>query len=263
MPIPENTERDLTVNSLYMLVLEMRMQSKEALAARVMQNDQQFITLQLQIDHNNAATRDIEQQMDLRYQQRFDAQGEAVNAALTAAEKAVNAALIAADRAVAKAEVAAEKRFEAVNEFRGTLADQATMLLPRSEADARFSSIAERWDQFSGALSKIELEAKSAVRREDLKPINEAIDKLRDANATHAGKAMGMGTMVTFGLAVLAIMVSLGGILYHSESVNPTVGADTKRVDDLISQTNEQNRQMGARMDALSGRLNQTTVQPK
>ncbi len=49
---------------------------------------------------------------DRRYEQRFEAQEQAVTAALNAAKEAVQ-----------KAEVAAEKRFDAVNEFRGQLAE--------------------------------------------------------------------------------------------------------------------------------------------
>jgi hypothetical protein len=51
---------------------------------------------------------------DLRYQQRFDAQQEALVAALNAQKEAVAAALMAADRAVAKAELANDKRFDSV-----------------------------------------------------------------------------------------------------------------------------------------------------
>ena len=54
----------------------------------------------------------------------FIAQEKAVSAALVQQEKAVAAALAAAKEAVLKAEVAADKRFEAVNEFRGQLTDQ-------------------------------------------------------------------------------------------------------------------------------------------
>ena len=86
----------------------------------------------------------ILEEMDRRYQQRYEAQQEGVAAALAAQEKAVNAALIAADRAVIKAELAAEKRFEAVNEFRATLADQAATLMPRAEAEARIQAMAEK-----------------------------------------------------------------------------------------------------------------------
>jgi hypothetical protein len=57
-------------------------------------------------------------EMDLRYQQRYDASNLALNAALLAAEKAVATAMIAAEKAVQKAEVAADKRFDLLNELR-------------------------------------------------------------------------------------------------------------------------------------------------
>lgn len=50
-----------------------------------------------------------------------------------AMDRNVSAALSDADKAVAKAEAATEKRFEGVNEFRQTLADQAARLMPRAE----------------------------------------------------------------------------------------------------------------------------------
>lgn len=75
---------------------------------------------------------------DRQYNQRFEAQEKAVNAALIAAKEAVNAALAAAQTAVNKAEIANEKRLDNQNEFRGQLKDQAANLMPRSEADARF-----------------------------------------------------------------------------------------------------------------------------
>lgn len=61
---------------------------------------------------------------------------------------------------------------------------------------------------------------------------------------------------------VLAVLVSLFGI-FHQPAGNPTVGADTKRVDDLIAARSAETTQriadqaaMIARLDALSGRLN-------
>lgn len=187
-------------------------------------------------------------QMDLRYQQRFDAQGEAVAAALVSAEKAVNSALVAADRAVAKAEIAAEKRFEAVNEFRGTLADQASMLLPRSEADARFQAISDGMSSLGTNIAKIELELRSvstlSVHREDLKPINDALDKLRDIAATSGGKDVGGARVVSVAAAGLALLVSFAGVyiaasrqsapVTTSATLVPAVVDNTKRVDDLI-----------------------------
>ena len=81
---------------------------------------------------------------DKRYEQRFIAQEGAVSSALMSQEKAVGAALVAADRAVSKVETANEKRFEAVNEFRAQLADQAAGFIPRNEATIRFDSVIDR-----------------------------------------------------------------------------------------------------------------------
>jgi len=73
---------------------------------------------------------------DLRDQQRFDAQKEALAAAMTSADKAVIAALTAQKEAVAKAEMAANDRAEAANGLRGLLADQASTFVPRIEFNA-------------------------------------------------------------------------------------------------------------------------------
>jgi len=92
---------------------------------------------------------------DLRYQQRFDAQSAAVNAAfasqqtamstaLVTAEKAVLVAQAAADRAVSKAELAADKRFESVNEFRKTLDDQQRTLMPRPEVNVMVNALSDK-----------------------------------------------------------------------------------------------------------------------
>ena len=82
-----------------------------------------------------AHLRELINERDRRYEQRFEAQRTAVDAALAAQEKAV-----------AKAETAAEKRFESVNEFRGQLADQAARLLPRAESDVAFAGVREKID---------------------------------------------------------------------------------------------------------------------
>lgn len=61
---------------------------------------------------------------DKRDEQRFQANKEAINAALLAAEKAV-----------VKAEAAAEKRFEGTNEFRAQLDDQAKTFASNEKVD--------------------------------------------------------------------------------------------------------------------------------
>lgn len=82
---------------------------------------------------------------------------EFVNDKIAALEKGIDArfesviqatsnALAAADRAVNKAESASEKRFDAVNEFRETLADQQRNLMPRSEAELLIKALNEKID---------------------------------------------------------------------------------------------------------------------
>lgn len=89
---------------------------------------------------------------DRQYQQRFEGQEKAVNAALIAAKEAVNAALAAAKEAVNKAETANEKRLDNQNEFRGQLKDQASTLLPRNEADIRFKAIESDLQRINNAV---------------------------------------------------------------------------------------------------------------
>lgn len=84
---------------------------------------------------------------DKRYEQRFNDTKIAVDAALIAADKAVTAALAGQKEAVTKAEVAAEKRFESVNEFRSTLANQQRSLMPRQEYEANHKALADRIDK--------------------------------------------------------------------------------------------------------------------
>ncbi|WNV09939.1 hypothetical protein [Tardiphaga sp. 709] len=73
--------------------------------------------------------------------QRFELEKSANSQRFEAQEKAVAAALAAAKEAVAKAEGAAEKRFDSVNEFRSTLRDQQTTLIPRIEVDVRLKAM--------------------------------------------------------------------------------------------------------------------------
>lgn len=84
------------------------------------------------------------QERDVRFEQRFQASQQAIQDAMVAQEKAVNAALQASDRAVLKAETASERRFEGVNEFRATLADQAALLMPRAETTAMFKTVEDK-----------------------------------------------------------------------------------------------------------------------
>lgn len=127
---------------------------------------------------------------DLRYQQRFDAQTKALDAALAAAKEAVQTALAAAEKATVKAEVAADKRFDAVNEFRQTLSDQAREFV---RADYMLQAFEGR-DQLIQALS-------------------DRIRELELARSATAGQQAGVQGKVTDQRAQLAAYLGVAGVL--------------------------------------------------
>jgi hypothetical protein len=71
-------------------------------------------------------------------------------------DKAIQAALQAAKEAVGKAEVATEKRFDAVNEFRGQLADQAATLLTRTEYDTNHKALEDKISDITDRINRNE-----------------------------------------------------------------------------------------------------------
>jgi len=150
--------------------------------------------------------------------QRLVDSDKAVQAALAAADKAVASALLAADKAVAsmllaqkeavlKAEIATEKRFEGVNEFRATLADQATNLLPRSEYMVGHNSLIER-------LAQIEIKSTGYLARNEHIGAHDAlIEKIEGlTERLNKGDGKDSGAEVTMG-KVYAAIAGLGGIL--------------------------------------------------
>lgn len=100
---------------------------------------------------------------DARYEQRFAGQEKAIELGLSEQKSSVAAALISAERAVQKAEMAAEKRFESVNEFRSTLADQQRNLMPRSEVAVIASGLTERVAALKEIVDRLQAERKGIV----------------------------------------------------------------------------------------------------
>jgi hypothetical protein len=100
-----------------------------------------------------------------------------------AQEKAITAALSAADRAVQKAETATEKRFDAVNEFRATLADQSRDFMNKDAAEVRFQGLDEK------------------------------ITALKELAAAGSGRSSAGAQLVAWGLAAIAVLVSVTALL--------------------------------------------------
>jgi hypothetical protein len=86
---------------------------------------------------------------DLRYQQRFEAQGKALDAAFGAAKGAVDAALAGADKAAVKTEQTADKRFADLGDL---IREQFKGLTDKFDASARRIELLEgRANQTFGA----------------------------------------------------------------------------------------------------------------
>lgn len=119
--------------------------------------------------------KDLMAERDRRYEQRFSAMDEKTSLALTSSEKAI-----------AKSDAATEKRFDSVNEFRGTLSDQAASLLPRGEAVVKFAAYDEKISA---------LEARLNVRE---------------------GTGAGLKAMWGYVLAAILLVVSLVSLFYKT-----------------------------------------------
>ena len=154
-----------------------------------------------QLETNNASDREyflaIINERDRRYDQRFVDSKEAVNTALSAAKEAVNAALIAAKEAVVKAENASEKRFEGVNEFRKTLADQQMTFSRRSDLQALTDNLELRYKTITDRMASLE------------ETVNRNTSRGEGSTATwgYMGAALGvLGTLVGIGGIALRLM---------------------------------------------------------
>src|SRR5678815_5312246 len=79
-----------------------------------------------------------------RFDERFESQ-----------KAAVQAAMMAAERAVLKSEAAADERFRGVNEFRAALADQQRTLIPRTEVEAIERSISQKFETQQAILDRL------------------------------------------------------------------------------------------------------------
>jgi len=89
---------------------------------------------------------------------------EYVDVRFAAQDAAVKAALEAADRAVEKSELASDKRFESVNEFRRTLADQEHTFMPRSEYEQAHKGLEEKLSALEIRMNSVE--ERSTVMKE-------------------------------------------------------------------------------------------------
>jgi hypothetical protein len=105
--------------------------------------NRRFGAVQSQLDQRLAAYHQTYQDLRVMLDERYATQTKALDAAFRAAEQAVAVALANAEKAVAKAETAADKRFDAVNEFRQSLADQTAAFLTRNEYTTAHTTVTD------------------------------------------------------------------------------------------------------------------------
>ncbi len=70
-------------------------------------------------------------------------------------QREVQIAAEASDKAIAKAETANEKRFDGVNDLRGSMADQAKDFMPREVADAQITELRAQATRIAEQLGKL------------------------------------------------------------------------------------------------------------
>jgi DNA-binding transcriptional regulator YbjK len=98
-----------------------------------------------------------DEERDRRYQERFDAQTKALDAAflaqqtaasnaLLSQEKATGAAMAASEKAITKAEMATDNRLTLLNELRGGVATREQL----EALAARLADMKERFDELKG-----------------------------------------------------------------------------------------------------------------
>ncbi len=76
----------------------------------------------------------------------IQATGAGWHEAVVHLRETLTAAMLSQKEAVTKAEESSDRKFESVNEFRGTLADQQRMLMPRNEVDVLMRGMYEKID---------------------------------------------------------------------------------------------------------------------
>jgi hypothetical protein len=191
-------------------------------------------------------------EVDAKSQMRHDAAIAAVAATeekvserLQALQQLIDLRARMNEDAVAKANDANEKRFEAVNEFRGQQTDLIRNFVTLPVLDARMLQISAQADTLDR-----QLRIDTSALRDMFNQLSNRVTSREVADTTKRevktddhltiGSIVGIVGGVVSVLGFIAmVLFSTMGVHHEPPPVNPTVGADTKRVDDLVSRLNE------------------------
>jgi len=156
--------------------------------------------LKAMVIEKDRSIRELMEERDHRYEDRFKGQETAVAAALAAQEKFNSAVSAASKEAILKAEASQIGVNERSNEFRGQLADQAATLMPRREAETSMLALRELIDR-------------------EIRTLRIDIASLKDARNITAGHSEGLnagwvlllGAATLVGVAIAIIVAFRGG----------------------------------------------------
>jgi DnaJ-domain-containing protein 1 len=169
------------------------------------------------------------EEMDRRYQQRFEAQGTATVTALSSAEKAVQTALVSAEKAVAKAEVETDTRITELERQidRRMDSEQQALAQARALSEKRYETIMGELPQIAEALERIA-----------------ALDRVTDA------KFITFRTLVDSEAEKVALALNAS-----DKAVTKAEVANEKRfesVNEFRSQLNDQSKTFVSRVEFIS-----------
>jgi hypothetical protein len=156
------------------------------------------------------------------------------------------------EKTTAAAALAMDKRLDSITAFKDTVRDQTSAFATRNELSAFHNTTSDN-------IKSIEARIATSMSRTEImaqiEPISEAARRLENRGSNLDGRFWAVAIIP----AALVLLIMLG-VLHQSNPTLPIEGVDTKRVNDLIAQQFEQNRNMNSRLDALSARI--TAIKP-
>jgi SMC interacting uncharacterized protein involved in chromosome segregation len=122
----------------------------------------------------------------------------------------INARIDHLESQIERERVGIEKRMEGMNEFRGTLQDQASRFASKSEIDAHFES---RRLEIDGSLKSIRIETMTELEglRREIKSLNTFRDTMEGKATQSSVDSVRILTIITLGIAILGIILGFIG----------------------------------------------------
>jgi hypothetical protein len=188
--------------------------------------DREVARLQALFDEKTGNIRTAIRERDDQARQDKVTAAAAVELALASLKELISSQNTSNALAIAKAESATAHDLEALNAIISTTKDGL---------NSEINNLKQRLDRGEG--------------------VSRGQKELRQEDHMTAGTVVGITSGVV-GIVALVLALLAYSMPHTVVPINPTVGVDSKRVDDLIAQSVDRNRDMVARMDALSARLN-------